>query len=71
MDAFLSELATEYAVFLGGWMVVAIVLIVVALIYDATARLPYRKELMDNTIMKWFLYLSFGIPYTLSQWIIE
>ena len=62
MDAFLSELATEYAVFLGGWMVVAIVLIVVALIYDATARLPYRKELMDNTIMKWFLYLSFGIP---------
>ena len=71
MDAFLSELATENAVFLGGWMLVAIGLFVVVLIYDKTVVPWYDDKLLDNTMMRWFLFCFFSFPYTLSQWIIE
>ena len=68
MDVFLSELATEYAVFLGVWVKVAIGLIAVVLIYANRAG---GEELRDYPKMGWFLFLFLSVPLTLSGWIIK
>ena len=61
MDAYLSAIrATEYAVFYGVWMKVAIGLFVVVFIFGG-------DRLRDNTIMRVFLFLFvfFSVPYAL------